>query len=127
MSNRLCEFEDVLLDLCKASLAARDKGATSPACVKLIKEVVLQGPEQFAKGHTQTPGRNEYRLNGNGLKLVYEVVCYRDGDGPRVHVGKFRIGGDQVEEYPAFVRAAQPILESANGAGSAHGAIRRAG
>jgi hypothetical protein len=126
MANRLCDFEDVLLNLCKASLAARDQSAAGPACAKLIKEVILQGPAQFVEGHTQTPGRNEYCLNGKGLKLVYDVECYRDGDGPLVYVGKFRISGDQVEQYPAFVRAAKPILESANNAGSADGVKLRA-
>ena len=126
MANRLSEFEDILLDLCKASLAAPDKGANARACGQLIKEFVAKGPKKLVESQTQTPGPNEYRLNGAGLKLEFNVEIFRDSDGPRVYVGKFRIGGDQVEQYPAFVQAAQPILESANGGAGAEGGTRRA-
>jgi hypothetical protein len=126
MANRLREFEDILLELCQASLAAADHGPAAPACGQLIEEVVAQGRTQFVDQHTQTPGPNEYRLNGAGLKLEYEVESYRDGDDIRVYVAKLKLGGDQVADYPAFVRAAQPILQSANGTASV-GATRRAG
>jgi hypothetical protein len=115
MANRLHEFEDVLLKLCRASLSISDKGTAVPACAQLISEVVVEGRQQFVVRHTQTPGPNEYRLNGAGLKLEYEVESYRDGDDVRVYVGKLRLAGNEVATYPAFVRAAEPILESANG------------
>jgi hypothetical protein len=124
MANRLREFEDVLQDLYRASLATTDRGA---ACAKLIDDLVAQGRTQFVDQHTQIPGPNEYRLNGAGLKLEYEVESYRDGDEVRVYVAKLKLGGDQVADFPAFVRAAQPILQSANGTASVSGATRLAG
>ncbi len=111
MANRLREFEDVLQDLYRASLATTDRGA---ACAKLIEDLVAQGRTQFVDQHTQIPGPNEYRLNGAGLKV-------------RVYIAKLKLGGDQVADYPAFVRAAQPILQSANGTASVGGATQLAG
>ena len=116
MAIRLPEFEDMLLELCQVSITAPDAGAVVPACVQLIQEVLAKGREEFVDEHTQSPGPSEYRLNGAGLKLLYEVDTYRDGDETRVYVAKLRIGGDQVEDYPAFVHAAEPILQSASNA-----------
>ncbi len=126
MANRLREFEDILQELCRASLATSDRSAAVPACAQLISDVVKQGRERFVDEHTQTPGPNEYRLNGAGLKLEYEVESYRDGDEVRVYVAKLKLGGEQVKDYPAFVRAAQPILQSANGTASVGGGTRLA-
>lgn len=117
MANRLEEFEDVLLKLCRASLSVSDRGAAVPACAQLISEVVAQGRAQFVERHTETPGPHEYRLNGAGLKLQYEVEAFRDGQDVRIYVGKLRLTGDEVRNYPAFARAAEPILQSANGTG----------
>jgi hypothetical protein len=127
MANRLREFEDILLELCQASIATSERSGAAPACGKLIADVVAQGRAQFVDQHTQTPGPNDIRLNGAGLKLEYEVESYRDGDEVRVYVAKLKLGGDQVADYPAFVRAAQPILQSANGTASVGGVTRLAG
>jgi hypothetical protein len=117
MANRLPAFHRVLLDLCRASLLTADFEAAhtpAPACAQLIEEVAEQGREQFVLQHTQTPGPNEYCLNGDGLKLRYEVEYYREGDQTNVYVLNLRLSGKQVADYPAFVRAAEPILEAAN-------------
>ena len=127
MSHRLSEFESILLELCQASLATPDKGPVVPACAQLIQEVAAQGREEFAGQHTQTPGPSEYRLNGAGLKLLYEIESYRDGDDTHVYVAKLRIGGDQAEEDPAFVRAAERILKPVAGSVSGSDVARRAG
>jgi hypothetical protein len=127
MSHRLSEFESILLELCRASLAVPEKGSVVPACAQLIQEVVAQGREEFAGQHTQTPGPSEYRLNGAGLKLLYEVESYRDGEDTHIYVAKLRIGGDQVEDYPAFVRAAERTLQPVAGSVSGSDVARRAG
>jgi hypothetical protein len=125
MASRLREFEDILLKLCQASLAAPD--AESDACAQLIQDVVAHGRGQFVESLTQTPGENEYRLNGAGLKLAYEVETYRDGEQMRVYVGKLKIDGDEARDYPGFVRAAQPILQFANATPISDGVTRAAG
>jgi hypothetical protein len=80
-----------------------------------MEEILAQG-DQFVERHTQVPGTNEYRLNGDQLKLKYDVEFYRDGDQTNVYVVSLRVDGDQVDAYPGFVRAAEAILETANGA-----------
>ena len=117
MVKTLPEFHKVLLDLCHASVVTPDEGCGTAACVKLIEELMAEGPEQFLEFHTQTPGTNEYRLNGDSLKLRYDVEYYRDGENTRVYVGKFAIAGDQAAAYPAFSRAANLILQPADTAG----------
>jgi hypothetical protein len=127
MAHRLTEFEAILLELCQASLAVPEKGPVVPACAQLIQDVASQGREEFAGQHTQTPGPSEYRLNGAGLKLLYEVESYRDGEDTHIYVANLRIGGDQVEEYPAFVWAAERILQPVAGLVSGSDVARRAG
>ncbi len=53
-----------------------------------------------------------------GLKLRYEVESYRDGDDMHVYVVNLSIGGEQAQDYPAFVRAAQSILQGTEGKAS---------
>jgi hypothetical protein len=114
MVNRLCEFDNILLDLCRVSLLTPDEGPTGPACASLIRDLIAQGRERFLERHTQTPGVNECRLNASGLKLCYEVDFYREGEETHAYVVNLRIAGEQIHDYPAFVRAAQPILDAAN-------------
>jgi hypothetical protein len=127
VANRLPEFDSILLDLYRASLIIPNEGNGAPACAQLIQDVTTQGREQFVREHTQTPGTNVYRLNGDELKLRYDVEFYRDGDETKVYVINLRIEGDQAENYPAFVRATRPILEAAKATARAAGATRRAG
>jgi hypothetical protein len=113
MTNRIPEFHGILMDLCRTSLNIPDEGNDAPACAQLIRDVSAQGRDKFVQQLTQTPGTNEYPLNGEELKLCYEVEFYREGDEKNVYVANLRIDGDQLEAYPAFVRATQSILEAA--------------
>ena len=127
MANVFPEFDRVLLDLCQVGARAPNEGNDRTACSQLIRDVSTHGRAHLVEQYTQSPGTNEYRLNGDRPKLQYEVEFYRDGEGTNAYVVNFRIGGDQVEEYPEFVRAAQSILKTANGLTSSVDPFRHAG
>jgi len=50
-------------------------------------------------------------LNGDELKLRYNVESYGDGEQNHVYVVSLRVTGDQVAAYPDFVREAEAILQ----------------
>jgi hypothetical protein len=105
------EFEDIIQRLCEASLNAplQDHAISAP-CSRLVEEYAAQG-YRFVEQQTSSPGTNEYRLNGDELKLRYNVESYRDGDQNHVRVVSLRVTGDQVAAYPDFVREAEAILQ----------------
>jgi hypothetical protein len=108
----LTDFDKILRKLCRASanLPVRNAGDPAP-CSQLVEDIIAQG-ERFVERHTRVPGPNEYRLNGDELKLHYEVEFYRDGEATNVYVASVRIGGKQTANYPEFVRVATAIVES---------------
>jgi len=112
MFKSLPEFHRALLKLCAASAESVDCPGELAPCAQLVQDMEVDGSTRFVELHTQSPGTNECRLNGQGLKLCYEVDYYRVADETTVFVSKFRIDGEQVEQYPAFVRTAESILNA---------------
>ena len=65
---------------------------------------ILQFVEEMEKEAQANPFSQEYRLNGAGLKMVWEWNLSKSKI-------KISIGGDQKEYYPEFMRVATVIIK----------------
>lgn len=102
-------FHHVLKQLCVASLNSQELANKPLPCRELMAALQFSG-QDLVETLTQSPGANEYRLNGDQLKLKYDVEFYRDAEDLNVYVVSMRIEGDQASAYPEFLRAAEAIL-----------------
>lgn len=78
-------------------------------CSNLIESLILYR-EKFLDRIIKDEGRSshEYRLNGAGLKLYWEIVRETGG---RNNYFICTISGDQAKDYPEFVEAARKFLK----------------
>lgn len=79
------------------------------ACSHLIEALILR-QENFIKKIVEAKpnNSNEYRLNGAGLKMYWELRQDRDTSDPRFVCN---IGGDQAKDYDDFVVKARLFLK----------------
>lgn len=115
------DFDDILHKLCDASRITPRRANELPLPCRQLFEDLDRESERLVDQLMQSPGANEYCLNGDQLKLKYDIEFYRDGDGTNVYVVAMRLGGEQVSQYPEFARAAEAILQSGHSASTIPG------